>query len=61
MAESDRPAKQARLTQMRRGLPYMSASAMSALLKDVKEHMAEKILGPPGLQQFNWQVGPLDL
>lgn len=37
MAESDRPAKLARLTQMRRGLPYMSASAMSALLKDVKE------------------------
>ena len=34
--DGGRPAKLARLTQMRRGLPYMSASAMAALLQDVK-------------------------
>ena len=41
----ERPAKLARLTQMRRGLPYMSASAMAALLKDVKESGVPELCG----------------
>jgi hypothetical protein len=45
MAATERPAKLARLTNMRRGLPYMSASAMSALLKDVKEQGLPEMIG----------------
>ena len=45
MTETDRPAKLARLTHIRRGLPYMSASAMSALLADVKESGVPEVHG----------------
>ena len=41
----ERPAKLARLTQMRRGLPYMSASAMAALLQDVKDSGMPELCG----------------
>lgn len=43
--DGGRPAKLARLTQMRRGLPYMSASAMAALLQDVKDSGMPELCG----------------
>ena len=45
MESTERPAKLARLTNMRRGLPFMTASAMAALLKDVKESGLPSVCG----------------
>lgn len=45
MASTGRPAKLARLNVMRRLLPHMSASAMSALIQDIDSHGLPELHG----------------